>query len=325
MTFEEGHPVVPGRYNPSLGYYCWDIMLYYDDITHSQEIHHAYQLRFWEHAREHMLDEEFLPSLIETDRAMFVTVKSEQKQYNNAENQALVRIGNLLEIRTRVKIDGKFRIRFEHETYLKTKEKDSTPKCFATGYVDMVCVHSEKHSILQIPQTMINEVAIQSNEEATKTTPARKAIIRKKKAPNLTKENIDESKVIQWRVNDFDTDFTEVVYQAKYLQYYEHARKFVLSQNHAASELANNNLKLCFYKSDLTFKEAVRPADTIDIVTKKPRVDGAFRIVFEQEMYKDTEHKNIVNNAYVELICISNETNKMAALPKAFIEGLEKL
>mmetsp|Transcript_4409 Transcript_4409/g.5116 ORF Transcript_4409/g.5116 Transcript_4409/m.5116 type:complete len:325 (-) Transcript_4409:1903-2877(-) len=315
--------VCPGRYNPALGYYCWEIMLYYDDITHEQEIHHAYQLKFWEHAREHMLDEQFLPKLLESESAMFVTVKSEQKQYFNLDLKKLVRIGNLMEIRTTVKIDGKFRIRFQHETYLKTKKGESAPKLYAAGYVEMVCVNSIKHTIMPIPRVMLNEVSV---DDPGDVKPVRKPIQRKRDVlKDQASKNLSATdfSVFEWVVSDFDTDFTEVVYQAKYLQYYECARKEILSQS-GCSQSFNSDLRLRFYKSTVTFAEAVRPGKKIYIKTKRPVMNSKFRLLFEQEMYLDKEcTKNLVNKATVELICISCETEKMAKLPDECISNLK--
>lgn len=191
-----------GSYDPELECYSWDINIYYDDIDHTQLLHHAYALRFFEHAREHMISKEFLPALLESDNIILVAVKTEQKHTS----YSIPRIGDVLNIRTKVQVEGKYRIRFLHEAwrrregiYAGTTEEISSPVLTIKGFVEMACLDASSFKLVTLPERVLKELRIIPNQDDKAKKPLHK--------PSKL-DDFPSAFQYECSVSDFDTDFT---------------------------------------------------------------------------------------------------------------------
>lgn len=176
---------IPGRYDPELGYFSYDISVYYDDIDHTNTIHHAFYLRFFEHAREHMLGQDFLPTLLDTENVIIVAVNSEQTHHDFN----FPRIGNVLNIRTRVSLDSQYRIKFLHEAW---KEGVILVK----GHVEMVCLNASTLQLVPLPCVMTTALHGETASPLPKLSIRRKQLVQ------------DVNYQYNGSVSDYDTDFT---------------------------------------------------------------------------------------------------------------------
>lgn len=198
--------VINGRFDAGKGYFSWAESIYYDDIDHTNTVHHAYYLRFFEHAREHMLGQRFLPSLLQSQNTIIVAVKTDQKHADFS----TATLGDKLEIRTKVQTQGEYRIIFNHEAWRTSgaaKEKDieeCAPLLVVSGSVEMVCLDAEKLSVVPLPEEMTKEMMIMAQDAEQIGQQAKPKRV-------LRKPSRDASKSVDWLgvVNDFDTDFTK--------------------------------------------------------------------------------------------------------------------
>lgn len=293
-----------GRWNDSTKSFIWWETLYYDDISHTGFVHNAYFLRFFEHAREHMLHEQYLADVIEKEEKMFVAVSTEQKQSFNEKVLDYTRVGNFIKIETKVQVDGKYRIRFCHEAFLfkdiSNDIIDGVKLC--KGHVDMVCVHPNNHKIMTLPDSLYEEM------HEIETIP-RLPIL--KKLPLQSVECTFET--FSWRVADYDTDFTKVVYQAKYLQYYETCRNMNLAKFlKTPSNLADGETNFMFFvfKATVKFKLPAKPGQTLSVEIASVKQDGKLKLVFDQKIV-EMSSKKVINEATIELIKIDTKSYKL--------------
>lgn len=319
-----------GRFIPSLGYFSFWDSLYYDDITHEGVIHHAYFLRFFEHAREHMLEDQFLANLFDERRTMFVAVQSDQQFSMSEKVKEATRVGNPVNVRTKVEVEGKFRIRFLNSLYIcqDRVENSDDAVLVCDGFVDMVVVNADSNRVVPLPDEVFDE------DQMTKVQrqPVKKPLRKPKNATTSTSRANSqfasdmEMAVLEdlfkdcvWNVSKFDTDFTKVVYQAKYLQYYELARESVLPALMTRfgcqyEKIQGGELELQVRKAVVKFKEPAVYGDDIIVRITNVELDGQYRLIFEQEMVKATTDK-VLNQSKVELICIDPATQQLAPLP----------
>lgn len=287
-----------GRWNNSTNSFIWWETLYYDDISHNGFVHNAYFLRFFEHAREHMLHEQYLADVIEKEEKMFVAVSTEQKQNFNNEVINFSRVGNYIKIETKVQVDGKYRIRFCHEAFLFSKISNDIAEGvqLCKGHVDMVCVHPTNHRIKTLPDSLFDTIS------EIKAIPKQHPI-KIRALPSVS----CEFEALSWRVADYDTDFTKVVYQAKYLQYYELCRKINLGK---FCETSSGQTLFCVFKATVKFKSPATPDQALSVEVKSVKQDGKFKLIFEQHIV-DSITRNVINEALVELIQIDANTKKL--------------
>ena len=193
-----------GRYDESKGYFSWRESLYYDDIDHTQSVHHAYYLRFFEHAREHMLGQDFLPTLLQAQNVIIVATKTDQKHANFD----AATLGDTIEIRTRVEVHGAYRIVFQHEAWRSgcrkssnLTESETASVLVVSGSVEMVCLDATKLSLVPLPEAMTSQMMV---VEAVKKSPVKPMRVQRKGQGDM-------GKLMEYvgTVSDVDTDFTK--------------------------------------------------------------------------------------------------------------------
>lgn len=87
------------------------ISVYYEDTDFSGVVYHANYLKYCERAREHLLGRDELVRLYRDDGVGFVVYEAKMKFKDGA------RFGDELEVRTTVKVESDFRLRFDQPIY----------------------------------------------------------------------------------------------------------------------------------------------------------------------------------------------------------------
>lgn len=123
--------------------------------------------------------------------------------------------------------------------------------------------------------------------------------------------------VLHYEVQIFyeDTDFSGTVFHANYLKYFERARSSAIGLENITRIINEEKIGFAVYKANLTFSEPVRYGDTLDIRTTF-RFDGEFRIIWDQEAWKEGGTKPAVTGE-IHLVCVDSSGN-LRKFPKIF-------
>jgi tol-pal system-associated acyl-CoA thioesterase len=116
------------------------VQIYYEDTDLSGVVYHANYLKFFERAREHLIGPTELARLYNEDGIGFVVYKCELTFKQGA------RLGDLLEIRTRVEQTSPYRAIFHQEVW-----KEGVDKPYVVGEVQLVCV-DEAQNMVRMPE-----------------------------------------------------------------------------------------------------------------------------------------------------------------------------
>ena len=116
-----------------MSYHSHIVQIYYEDTDLSGVVYHANYLKYFERAREHILGPEKLVKLWEEDGIGFVVYKCEMTFREGA------KLGDTLEIRTRVRPESAYRAIFEQNVYRQGGDKP-----MVEGMVQLVCVDAEQ-------------------------------------------------------------------------------------------------------------------------------------------------------------------------------------
>ena len=125
------------------------------------------------------------------------------------------------------------------------------------------------------------------------------------------------------RVYYSDTDFTGVVYHARYLEFFERGRSEFIRLSRAQHQKPHNteeNEKLGWvvHKIAVNYHKSARFDDILDIRTKIIKVTGA-RIVMAQEIIRNDL---LLVSADVQLALVNSE-GRPTRIPDEFIESWE--
>ena len=135
----------------------FQVQIYYEDTDHSGLVYHANYLKYFERAREHHLDAAELSRMWFEDKLGFVVYKAEQTFKQGAV------FGDIVEIRTTMKLQSAFRLRFEQNAYrVAHASKPVDEVVLVLGIVELACVHQEKGLVKNVPNRIFeleNELA----------------------------------------------------------------------------------------------------------------------------------------------------------------------
>lgn len=113
--------------------------VYYEDTDHSGVVYHANYLKFFERAREDIIGIDRLSALWHERGIGFAVYKTSLGFHEGAV------FGDLLEIRTRWKKDGDYRLVFFHEAW-----RPGSKKAAVTCTLELVCLGADK-KVMPIP------------------------------------------------------------------------------------------------------------------------------------------------------------------------------
>lgn len=110
-------------------YHSHEVRVYYEDTDLSGAVYHANYLKFFERAREHVIGPELLRDLYENDGLGFVVYEADLSFKRGA------RLGDRLEIRTRVERESDYRAVF-HQSAWPFDGDDP----YVESTIDIVCI-----------------------------------------------------------------------------------------------------------------------------------------------------------------------------------------
>jgi tol-pal system-associated acyl-CoA thioesterase len=112
-----------------------------------------------------------------------------------------------------------------------------------------------------------------------------------------------------------DTDHSGLVYHANYLKYFERAREHVLGVEELVRLLNEDGIGFVVYKCEMTFKQGAVFGDALEI-RSTPRLESAFRVVFQQDVYRNGE---LLVQGIVHMVCVDAH-KKLVPIPASVVE-----
>jgi len=109
------------------------VQIYYEDTDHSGVVYHPNFLKYFERAREHVIDSNRLAQLWNEKGLGFAVYKA------NMIFQEGVEFADICEIRTKYKLDGKFKTIWHQEVW-RPKGK----RAAVIGEIEMICLDKNK-------------------------------------------------------------------------------------------------------------------------------------------------------------------------------------
>lgn len=124
------------------------VQIYYEDTDHSGVVYHPNFLKYFERAREHVIDSDRLDKLWREKGVGFAVYKA------NMIFQDGVQFAELCDIRSSYKIDGKYKTLWRQELW-----RPGASKAAVIGEIEMVCLDKEKR-LQPIPAEILVALSI---------------------------------------------------------------------------------------------------------------------------------------------------------------------
>jgi YbgC/YbaW family acyl-CoA thioester hydrolase len=115
------------------------VQVYYEDTDHSGVVYHANYLKYFERSREHVIGKDILVKLWKEEGLGFAVYKANIIYSEGAE------FGDILDIRSTYRLDGKYRIIWNHEAW-----RPNGKKAAVSCELELVCVDRDK-KLVPIP------------------------------------------------------------------------------------------------------------------------------------------------------------------------------
>jgi len=128
--------------------YHHPVQIYYEDTDHSGVVYHPNFLKYFERAREHVIDSDRLAKLWTEKGLGFAVYKA------NLTFQDGVEFAEVCDIRTTYKLDGKYKTLWRQEVWRPNAKK---PAVIAD--IEMVCLDKEKR-LQPIPDEILGPMQI---------------------------------------------------------------------------------------------------------------------------------------------------------------------
>lgn len=124
--------------------YHHQVQIYYEDTDHSGVVYHPNFLKYFERAREHVIDSQRLNKLWNEKGIGFAVYKA------NMIFQEGVEFAEICDIRTQFNIEGKYKTLWRQEVW-----RPNAKRAAVIGDIEMVCL--DKHKQLQpIPEDILS-------------------------------------------------------------------------------------------------------------------------------------------------------------------------
>ncbi|NRA42201.1 MAG: thioesterase family protein [Pseudomonadales bacterium] len=111
----------------------FSVQIYYEDTDHSGVVYHPNFLKYFERAREHVIDAERLAALWREHGLGFAVYKA------NLTFQDGVEFAEVCDIRTQFSVDGKYKTLWRQEVW-----RPEATKPAVIGDIEMVCMDKQK-------------------------------------------------------------------------------------------------------------------------------------------------------------------------------------
>ena len=109
------------------------VQIYYEDTDHSGVVYHPNFLKYFERAREHVIDSDRLAKLWNDQGLGFAVYKANVTFLDG------VRFAEVCDIRTSFELDGKYKTLWRQEVW-----RPNATKAAVVGDIEMVCMDKEK-------------------------------------------------------------------------------------------------------------------------------------------------------------------------------------
>ena len=119
------------------------VQIYYEDTDHSGVVYHPNFLKYFERAREHVIGSETLDILWKQKGLGFAVYKA------NMIFQEGVEFADVCDIRTTLKLDGKFKTIWRQEVW-----RPNATKAAVISDIEMVCLDKAKR-LREIPEEVV--------------------------------------------------------------------------------------------------------------------------------------------------------------------------
>ncbi|MCG7497280.1 thioesterase family protein [Vibrio sp. Of7-15] len=113
--------------------YHHPVQIYYEDTDHSGVVYHPNFLKYFERAREHVIDSDRLAKLWNEQGLGFAVYKA------NMTFQDGVEFAEVCDIRTTVTLDGKYKTLWRQEVW-----RPNSSRAAVIGDIEMVCMDKQK-------------------------------------------------------------------------------------------------------------------------------------------------------------------------------------
>lgn len=123
--------------------YHHPVQIYYEDTDHSGVVYHPNFLKYFERAREHVIDSDRLATLWQEKGLGFAVYKA------NLTFQDGVEFAEICDVRTSYKFDGKYKTLWRQEIW-----RPNATKPAVIGDIEMVCLDKDKR-LQPIPEEIL--------------------------------------------------------------------------------------------------------------------------------------------------------------------------
>jgi YbgC/YbaW family acyl-CoA thioester hydrolase len=127
--------------------YHFPVQIYYEDTDHSGVVYHPNFLKYFERAREHVIDSQRLAKLWDERGLGFAVYKA------NMTFQDGVEFADICDIRTSYKLDGKYKTLWRQEVWRPNAKRPAV-----IGEIEMVCMDKNKQ-LQPVPQDILDAMA----------------------------------------------------------------------------------------------------------------------------------------------------------------------
>ncbi|OUR76791.1 thioesterase [Colwellia psychrerythraea] len=128
--------------------YHHPVQIYYEDTDHSGVVYHPNFLKYFERAREHVIDSDKLATLWQEKGLGFAVYKA------NLTFQDGVEFAEICDVRTSYQFEGKYKTLWRQELW-----RPNATKPAVIGDIEMVCLDKQKR-LQPIPEEILAPLSI---------------------------------------------------------------------------------------------------------------------------------------------------------------------
>tara|TARA_R100001377_G_scaffold83344_1_gene64716 strand:+ start:401 stop:802 length:402 start_codon:yes stop_codon:yes gene_type:complete len=128
--------------------YHHTVQIYYEDTDHSGVVYHPNFLKYFERAREHVIDSDKLATLWQEKGLGFAVYKA------NLTFQDGVEFAEICDVRTSYQFEGKYKTLWRQELWRPNASKPAV-----IGDIEMVCLDKQKR-LQPIPDEILEPLSI---------------------------------------------------------------------------------------------------------------------------------------------------------------------
>lgn len=147
MSALKPNPISRSQANPEINYsreYHFPIQIYYEDTDFSGVVYHPNFLKYFERAREHVIDANRLQALWNDSGLGFAVYRSDMLCHDGVE------FADIIDVRTRFFFESKYRTVWTQEIW-----RPNATKPAVTATIEMVCM-SKSRQLAPMPASLID-------------------------------------------------------------------------------------------------------------------------------------------------------------------------